>query len=409
MPTGPLRIALWGNFGTGNLGNECTLQAIVHNARRHSPDAELTCICSEPADTLRRHNVRALPINPLRSAGSGQQARPGRPRALSRALRAGGELRSWLAALAAMRDADMLVMAGTGMLADSGEGPLGLPYEIFKWSLAARIRRRRLLFVSVGAESIQHPLSRLFVRASLGLAHFRCYRDHQSRDLLERIGFAAGGDAVYPDLAFSLPEHLTAQPSRRRERRPRVAVGLYDYRGRGEGGGPELTAYRDYLDKLCAFVLWLLEHDYEVRIVIGDLSYDAPVRGDLGSLLEARGAAARGALLVDEPAASVEQLLQQLADADLVVATRFHSVLLGLLLGKPVVSVSYNEKNDALMAQAGLARYCQPIERLDLGRLIEQFLDLERNAARLCPDVLRVAARNREQLEELYALVFERA
>ena len=31
------RIALFGIFGTGNLGNEATLQAMVYNLREHLP------------------------------------------------------------------------------------------------------------------------------------------------------------------------------------------------------------------------------------------------------------------------------------------------------------------------------------------------------------------------------------
>ena len=41
--------------------------------------------------------------------------------------------------------------------------------------------------------------------------------------------------------------------------------------------------------------------------------------------------------------------MQQIAEVEVVVASRFHNVLLALLLGKPVVSIAYNQKNDALM------------------------------------------------------------
>src|SRR5215831_13634148 len=65
----PLRIAFWGNFGTGNWGNECTLQAIIHNARERIPEAELSCFCFQPEDTLRRHGLPSFPITDLRMRG----------------------------------------------------------------------------------------------------------------------------------------------------------------------------------------------------------------------------------------------------------------------------------------------------------------------------------------------------
>ena len=35
----PSTITFFGNFGTQNLGNECTLRAIIQNTRKHLPMA----------------------------------------------------------------------------------------------------------------------------------------------------------------------------------------------------------------------------------------------------------------------------------------------------------------------------------------------------------------------------------
>src|SRR5882672_9284470 len=37
----PARISFYGNFGAGNLGNECTLQAVIEQILRRWPDAKL--------------------------------------------------------------------------------------------------------------------------------------------------------------------------------------------------------------------------------------------------------------------------------------------------------------------------------------------------------------------------------
>ena len=97
------------------------------------------------------------------------------------------------------------------------------------------------------------------IRASLRLAHYRCYRDTQSRDYLGRLGIAVQGDGVSPDLAFSHPAPLFDEP-RSPAGPPRVvALGIYDYCGRGAGGPEQAEAYRRYLDKLGRFALWLLQ------------------------------------------------------------------------------------------------------------------------------------------------------
>src|SRR5947208_11990852 len=106
------------------------------------------------------------------------------------------ELRHWVAVFATLKGSRMLIMAGTGMLDDFGIRPFDLHYEIFKWSLLAKLRGCRLLFVSVGTGQLEHPLSRWFVKAALALADYRSYRDRFSRDLLGSLGIAARRDFV---------------------------------------------------------------------------------------------------------------------------------------------------------------------------------------------------------------------
>ena len=57
----PARISFYGNFGAGNLGNECTLQAVIEQILRCWPDAQLLCFCANPQDVRTRHNIAAFP------------------------------------------------------------------------------------------------------------------------------------------------------------------------------------------------------------------------------------------------------------------------------------------------------------------------------------------------------------
>ena len=149
-------VTFLGNFGTLNLGNECTLQAILQNLHRYLPDAKASCVCSNPEDTSRRHGIPAFPISYRFSTAAGSQKAPGPEAAWARwirrvMIRTPLEAVEWLKAFRRLKGTDMLIMAGTGMLTDVGIGPLDLHYEILKWSVVAKLRRCRLLFVSVGA------------------------------------------------------------------------------------------------------------------------------------------------------------------------------------------------------------------------------------------------------------------
>lgn len=398
-----MRIAFWGNFGALNLGNECTLAAAVYNIRARLPKAELLAICRSPGDVVARHGIGAIPMSP-----------PGGPRAdLPRPLRMwatfGREAGAWMRAFHEAGRIDALLITGSGILSDEGEGTLGLPYELFKWSLVTKLRRKKLFFVSVGAESLTRPLSQALVRGALRLADYRSYRDSHSMRVLQNLGFRMNDDVVRPDLAFSLPRPVdvadAVAAARDGARHRRVAVGLFNYRGRGLANPTDAAAYRVYLDRICSLILWLLAHGDAVRVVLGDFAYDEKVRLDVRAELARRGLDLANPAFIDEPAESFEQLVEQLATVDFVVASRYHNVVLGLLLAKPVVSLSYEPKHNALMGDMGLGEYCQPLEDIDLERLVEQLLRLEGNAAALTAVVAEKTANNRARLGEQYDLI----
>ena len=81
--------------------------------------------------------------------------------------------------------------------------------------------------------------------------------------------------------------------------------------------------------------------------------------------------------------ASPQELLEHLRRVDFIVSPRFHNLVLGIMLSKPVISISYDPKNDSLLEGCGLGEYCQSIEDVDLERLIAQFIQLESQADRL--------------------------
>ena len=386
-----MKVAFWGNFGTQNLGNECTLHAMLTNTRRHLPKAELVGICYDPADTERRHQIDALPISREVSPGVARL-----PRGLRQVLHLVAEPKEWVRAVRAMREIEMLVVTGTGILADANQGMLGIPYQMFKWAAAARLCGRRVAFVSVGAEQLTDATKLRFMGWALRLAFYRSYRDPLSKARAGRLAEIALQDPIYPDLAFSLPQIVTGGSSDRSVGGKRVAVGIYAVED-----GPE--AVKAYVEAVGTFTLWLLDHGYRPRIVIGDVEHDEGVRQLLRSWLAERNAIER---VLDEPVQSFEALMFQLAEADLVVATRFHNVLLSLLLGKPVLSVSHMDKNDELMSSMGLSSYCMPLGRLRAEDLVARFTELERNASTLRETIEEKREVFRGKLEEQYAALF---
>ena len=393
----PRAVVFFGHFGAGNWGNECTLQACLHHVRRLRPDAPLICLSTKPEDTERRYGLPTVGLldfkRDLTDTRDNSRSRMQRLLQLTAAQPV-----NLVSMIKTVRQADTLVMTGTGMITDWGEGPLGLPLSMLQWCALAAVMRRRVLFLSVGVEQIVSPVARELLRKAMLLADYRSFRDAHSRDQLVAAGMPVGQDPLCPDLAFSLPIPEVA----RNARKPgTVAVGVFSQRSRGAANAEDLAEYSAYVEKMGRLVLHLLSRKKRVRLVIGDIS-DIPVVEDLKAWLGAR----ESAPFESEPAQSVEQVMAQLAEAELVVATRFHNVVLALRMGIPVLSIAYEGKNDALMGAMGLEAFCQSIDDLDVTRLVEQLERLEAEAPQLAARIAQQADVFRSQLDGQYARVF---
>jgi polysaccharide pyruvyl transferase WcaK-like protein len=372
------------------------------------PGIELLCICPDPEDASARHDIPAVLMSYRYSKEFKSKMEKRRNTPIVKffrrlVIRLPLELAEWGKAVRALNGASMLVMTGTGMLGDFGIAPFDLHYQILKWSIVAKLCRCKLLFVSVGAGPIAHPLSRWIVKQAASLADYRSYRDNFSRDFMASLGFNTAKDFVYPDLAFSLPsEHeRSAKPKGNSQV---IGLGLMDYYGQRTEHNE--STYQDYLDKVTTFVAWLLERKYTVRLLIGDVAYDQRIRADVLSLLPTRGPKYEQGQIIDEPVSSVEDIIAQLAATDIVVATRFHNILLALMVGKPVLAISYHEKIASLMAEMGLFEYSQSIDQLNPSLLVKQFIQVEQSADRLKLSIERKVDQYRRALDEQYTRIF---
>jgi polysaccharide pyruvyl transferase WcaK-like protein len=346
---------------------------------------------------MSRRNVRKGEPNAPRPTGSRlirwlKRARSAIPR----------EFADWLMAFKTLRGRDMLIVSGS-FLTDFSGSLLDWPYDIFKWSVVARFCRCRLLFVSVGAGPIYEPLNRWFVRSALSLADFRSYRETSTVEYLKSLGFSRDGDPVYPDLAFSLPMAHQRGSSGRGARRPVVGIGLMNDPAKLRTETPSHATHPAYLETLAGFSRWLLAQGYDLRLLIGDFVYDRTVVQEFNALLRDPSNEGR---ISSAPASTVEELLSQLMETDFVVATRFHNVLLALALNKPVIAVTFHHKSVSLMNAMGLSKYAEDIGDLDLGRLIERFRELERNATELKAAIRQTTGDYRRLLDEQYELIF---
>ena len=399
----PKKIALFGHFNSTNFGNESTLQAVLYNLRWFEPDAQVMCICTGPEITAATYHIEAIPL--ADTLVRRWVARNPVMKVLRKVCAALTEPYAWIKGFIRLRQTEMLIIPGTGLLTDA----CGLlhwgPYNLFKWSLIAKFSHCKLLLVSVGAGPLYGSLGRCLTRVILFLADFRSYRDISSLNYLASIGLTPHNDPVYPDLAFSLPGSAIPRRCAKKSGRPVIGLGVMEYAGKYSVARPSSITYQNYLDTLVSTSRWLLANGYAVRLTIGDI-LDLHAKEEFRQLLREKISAYDNEKhVIDEPICSFQDLLTQLSATDVVVATRFHNIVLALLSNKPVVAISFHHKCSDLMNAMGLSKYCLDINDLTAAKLIEQICDLETNKRKIKSIIREKTKEFRAALHEQYMLI----
>jgi len=377
----PRKICLFGMFGGGNFGNDASLESFLLFLREARPDAHISCVCVDPAAIGQAHQIATTPI----SAPEFSNAFLRFCNKLS--LRMIGRLANWRRAIKHVRQFDIVIVPGTSTLNDYGSGPWGTSYGLFRWAAAARLCGVKFCFVGTGAGPILHPVSRWMLRSAAAWAGFRSFRDQVSKDFLASLGIDTSSDQVYPDLVFKLPTPLPKRDGTQ-EKLITIGVGLMNYNGwrAGHNSGSDPKIYRTYIERIGRFVNSLLDRGYRVRLLTGE-TVDARAVRDIGRIAKASGyelidgvlAPPKAQQLITEPISSLHDVMQQISDTDIVVATRFHNVVCALKLARPTISIGYEAKNDAVMTDLGVGEFCQSVENLDLDLLEMHLAELLKN------------------------------
>jgi polysaccharide pyruvyl transferase WcaK-like protein len=206
-------------------------------------------------------------------------------------------------------------------------------------------------------------------------ADYCSFRDQYSKNFANGMGLDTRANPVYPDLVFRLPIPPTKSDSSV-TRGLTVGLGVMSYNGWQGHLTSETVVYDTYLAEMKRFVVWLLQGGYRVRLLVGEITDQQTVEDLRGLVLAEPANLPDGAELVADPANSLRDVMEQVADTDIVVASRFHNIIAALTQARPTISISYTPKHDELMREMGLEMFCQPIEQLDADRLIQQFQDL---------------------------------
>jgi polysaccharide pyruvyl transferase WcaK-like protein len=426
-----LTIGIFGHYGNENMGDEAIVAAVKEEILSRYPDARVFGFSIVPEDTRRRHGIAAFPIRRLSAAAkispsnAAAQSASTDPTVLTGIRQKAKRLpvlypvakaiiasiliiRNCIAELGflwssyrVLKQVDLLLVSGSGQLIDQS-GTWGFPYTMYKWSVLASWSECRLAFIGVGAGPLSKPLARWFVKHALRRAGYRSYRDESSYQLVNTLGIGKS-DSVCPDLAFG---KFVATPEPIPPDRKKLTVGINPMAYQDPRYWPNASATKcqEYLDKLARIISWIASQGDSVVLFPTQLRADTLVIRELLPVLDKMCQPSERSRITAVQIDGLESQLAAMATFDLIIATRFHGVLMSYLVGKPTIGISYHRKIHDLMAYMGHPECAHPIDPLDVDAVERTYILLK---ARLRDSQEIILARCEAQKKALTAMYDE--
>lgn len=365
MPsTNPIRIALFGLFGAGNFGNDGSLEASISAIRSRAPNSDLICLCSHPGVVSATYQIPAISYFPPPLKQRHWQL----ANAISR--NSLNKIRGVLWLWRVLTKTDMVIIPGTGILDDFGERPFAMPFLLFALGALTRVRRIKLVFLSVGAGPIEHPLSRFFMTWAARFATYVSFRDQASKDYMRGIGLNCSDAPVLVDIAFLLTPPSARSPSAG----VTLGLGLMTYKG-WKGGSED--AYAAYIRAMTEICLHFLADGIRVLLIRGEVGDDRAMADMMRNVGSSRPDLIH--LVSKEDAADLHQVMGVFARADVAVVTRFHNLVCALNVCRPTYAFGYSDKTVSLLRRVGLEEFQQSVDDIDVAMAISRIKSLISN------------------------------
>jgi polysaccharide pyruvyl transferase CsaB len=376
------QLGLQGYYGFGNIGDEALLLALVLELRRTYDAERLVVFTARPRQTTAMLGVRAV-----------HHTLPTTPEGWVRGT-LGRSRKHFFQSVSAFRHLDWLILGGGGVLKDLPRTSRHFLEILARIEWAKRLGHR-VAILGVGAGPFHHPESVAAARRTLPKVDVFTVRDEYSRARLLETGVPEQTVQMAADLAFLL------EPGS--ERCPIDVAGAVTTRG---APGPHIAVCARAVDLKTAHVMEsfselirLAVHQLGASVWLVPFQEGGGEDDRAGALQLQTVAGPSERLRVLAEPGSPQEMLAFFSQMDMVIGEKLHSLVLALLVGTPVLGISYQPKVECLFAEIGKAEWCVKLADLTPGLLTERFRELwERrlSARELIPGVVG-AARMRAQ------------
>jgi len=352
-----MRLGILGNYGHSNLGDEALLLGAINCARTDAGlrSEEIVVLSDNKDDTIVRLQGFGCEIRQLRRPYDGRVARL--PLVIVDIFRS-------------LKGLDWLVFGGGGLLNDSNRTAIPM-YTLIR--ILAWMRGIRVAWWSVGIGPLEPGVRKRLASWLLSSSDFVSVRDEYShRTAAEMVTTSV---RLAPDLAHAIQDSVAEE----KIRPATVAVSVVPYKKTGMWFEESDEQYSNYCDKMATLINGLLDArpDIHVRLFPISLHQDSVAMSDIMAL----GKFGDDGRIDDYCPDSVQALVTELSRAEVVIATRLHSVVLATLAGVPSITIAYQPKVASYANELQLGLPCLNIEDFGSDEVVDAVIAVLGNSA----------------------------
>ncbi|MBI2634610.1 polysaccharide pyruvyl transferase family protein [Candidatus Peregrinibacteria bacterium] len=334
-----MKIAVAGNYGANNLGDEMILEGLLETLLNIFPNAEIAVLSANPADTEERHNVRSVHRFPsgFRSFLKGFFNRDERKKTIE-----------------AVKNCDFFVLGGGGLFGElSFKGNFIWATQALK---AARYGKPIIMYgQSIGP--IRNRFFRWFIKRLFQKAALITVRDEASKERLKEWGIHK---KIYliPDIAFR--KHRGLKSAMRQQE---MVIALRYLK----------NLPSNFVEKIAGFLNWLVSEQKYCLHFIDLFPKDEIFYNKIAQFLP------QNALKHSSPKSSPE-LLDIIHNADFVLGMRLHSIIAAIQASTPFIAINYSSKIHDLLEHTDFKNW---LIGMDLEKIQEKFLNIRTESAKI--------------------------
>lgn len=307
------RVLVSGYYGFNNAGDEAILKALIEGIRGAQEECEIVVLSQHPRFTAQKHDVKsAMRMNIFRL-------------------------------LWEIKKCDILISGGGSLLQDVTSKRSILYYLAIIY--VAKLMGKSVMIYSQGIGPVGRPSNRRFLRKALSKADFINVRDEKSKSELQEMGIEneilVTADAVFgmnkPSLekGAAVIEKLGIKKERRL-----VGISMRPWKDNAE--------ISEKFSQLCKGMV--AEQDCDIVLLPFHFYSDLEIMEMVYRKLDSE---TRKRVHVLKEYLYVEDYLSLIGNLDMFIGMRLHGLIFSVLMGVPVVGISYDPKIDSFMASIG--------------------------------------------------------